>query len=213
MRSLPTTKRFVTMAGNIGAGKTTGAKLIADTFGFELYEEPVIDNRFLASYYRDMRRWSFTLQLEFLIKRVQHHQVISRSDSSCIQDRSLYEDPEVFAKYLHGLGHMEARELDLYFEYFDRLHRDLAPPDKIICFLVPNAATLLGRVRTRGREAERDMKASFLEGLNGYYTAFPSICEEKYGREVLRVDVSDIDIRSGEGRELLLDQVEDFLRH
>lgn len=212
-RRVPHKKLFVAMAGNIGAGKTTGAKLIAEHFGFELYEEPVIDNRFLAAYYRDMRRWSFTLQLEFLIKRAQHHQLISRADSSCIQDRTLYEDPEVFAKYLHGLGHMEDRELDLYFEYFDRLHRDLHPPDKVVCFMVPDAATLLERVRTRGREAERDIKSSFLEGLNGYYAAFPSIIDEKYGLEVLRVDVSRTDIRSGQGREQLLEQVEDFLNH
>lgn len=212
-RSVPNRKLFVAMAGNIGAGKTTGAQLISEEFGFELYEEPVIDNRFLTAYYKDMRRWSFTLQLEFLIKRVQHHQLISRTETSCIQDRSLYEDPEVFAKYLHGLGHMERRELDLYFEYFDRLHLDLHPPDKVICFVVPDADKLLARVRTRGREAERDIKSSFLEGLNGYYTAFPSICEEKYGLEVLRVDVSDIDIRSGVGKEELLDRVGDFLSH
>lgn len=209
----PSQKLFVAMAGNIGAGKTTGAKLISETFGFELYEEPVIDNRFLGSYYRDMKRWSFTLQLEFLIKRVQHHQLISRHAESCIQDRTLYEDPEVFAKYLHGLGHMEDRELDLYFEYFDRLHRDLSRPDKVICFVVPDASTLLARVRTRGREAERDMASTFLEGLNGYYSAFPAICEQKYGLEVLKVDVSRVDIRSGEGKEMLLEKVHDFLHH
>ena len=102
-------KLFVAMAGNIGAGKTTAAKLLSQHFGFELFDEPVVDNRFLADYYRDMRRWSFTLQLEFLIKRVQHHELIHRVPKSCIQDRTLYEDPEVFAKYLHGLGNMTDR--------------------------------------------------------------------------------------------------------
>src|SRR5688572_1383009 len=105
----PTEKKFVAMAGNIGCGKTTAAKLLSQTFGFELFDEPVIDNRFLADYYRDMSRWSFTLQLEFSIKRVQHHELISRVPKSCIQDRTLYEDPEIFAKYLNGLGYMDAR--------------------------------------------------------------------------------------------------------
>ena len=206
-------KLFVAMAGNIGAGKTTAAKMISQHFGFELFDEPVIDNRFLADYYRDMKRWSFTLQLEFLIKRVQHHELISTVDKSCIQDRTLYEDPEIFAKYLHGLGHMEDRELELYFDYFHRLQRDLHRPDKVICFVVPEVDTLLARIRKRGRQEESGMTTRFLEGLNGYYTAFPSICQEKYGLEVLRVDVSDLDIRAGDGRAEFLARVEDFFTH
>ena len=102
----PKQKRFVALAGNIGAGKTTAAKLISQTLGFELFDEPVIDNRFLKDYYADMRRWSFTLQLEFLIRRIEHHELIHTVRKSCVQDCTLYEDPEIFAKYLHGLGHM-----------------------------------------------------------------------------------------------------------
>jgi deoxyadenosine/deoxycytidine kinase len=209
---LPSQKLFVAMAGNIGAGKTTAAKLLSQTFGLELFEEPVIDNRFLASYYERMERWSFTLQLEFLIKRVQHHELIHTVNDSCIQDRTLYEDPEVFAKYLHGLGHMEDRELELYFEYFHRLNRDLHRPDKVICFTA-HVDSLLGRIHKRGRAEEQSIDDEFLQGLNGYYSAFPSICEKKYGLEVLRVDVTDRDIRTGEGREVFLDQVHDFLHH
>src|SRR5690606_14426238 len=108
------------------------------------------------------------------------HELISRVPKSSIQDRTLYEDPEVFAKYLHGLGHMEARELDLYFEYFQRLHRELHRPDKVICFTA-HVEKLLERIKTRGRAEESAIKSAFLEGLNGYYSAFPSICESKYG--------------------------------
>jgi deoxyadenosine/deoxycytidine kinase len=204
-------KLFVAMAGNIGAGKTTAAKMLAQHFGFELFDEPVVDNRFLADYYRDMKRWSFTLQLEFLIKRVQHHELIHRVPKSCIQDRTLYEDPEVFAKYLHGLGYMTNTELDLYFEYFERLTRGLHQPDKVICFVVPNVATLMDRIRTRGRAEESTMASSFLEGLNGYYSAFPTMVAQKYGADVLKVDVSNIDIRAGQGRERFLADVEAFL--
>ena len=108
-------KLFITMAGNIGCGKTTAAKLLSQHFGFELFDEPVIDNRFLREYYSDMKRWSLTLQMEFLIRRVEHHELIFTVPKSCVQDRSLYEDPEIFAKYLHGLGHMTDNELNLYF--------------------------------------------------------------------------------------------------
>ena len=204
-------KLFVAMAGNIGAGKTTAAKMISVAFGYELFDEPVVDNRVLARYYADMKRWSFTLQLEFLIKRVQHHELIHKVPKSCIQDRTLYEDPEVFAKYLHGLGHMSDEELDLYHEYFARLNAALHKPDKTICFVVPKVDTLIERIKMRGRAEEKDIPPSFLEGLNGYYTAFPSILEQKYGVDVLRVDVSQSDIRQGEGMARFLEEVSGFL--
>jgi deoxyadenosine/deoxycytidine kinase len=209
---MTTPKLFVAMAGNIGAGKTTAAKLVSQQLGYELFDEPVVDNRFLADYYKDMRRWSFTLQLEFLIKRVQHHELIHRVPKSCIQDRTLYEDPEVFAKYLHGLGNMSNNELDLYHEYFERLSRGLHQPDKVICFVVPEVETLLERIQTRGRAEEKDMPRSFLEGLNGYYTAFPSILQSKYGIDVWKVDATQRDIREGAGREQFLDELQAFLR-
>lgn len=209
----PNQKMFVALSGNIGAGKTTAAKLISQTFGFELFDEPVLDNRFLADYYSDMARWSFTLQLEFLIKRTQHHEIISRVEKSCIQDRTLYEDPEIFAKYLHGLGHMTDNELDLYFDYFDRLQRDIERPSKVIHLNVDKVDTLLNRIKNRGRAEEADMQSAFLSGLNGYYAAFPAVCETKYGLEVLRIDVESVDIRSGEGKHHLLSQVHDFLHH
>ncbi len=208
---LPRTKKFVAMAGNIGAGKTTAAKLISQALGFELFDEPVIDNRFLKDYYAQMRRWSFTLQLEFLIKRVEHHELIHTVGKSCIQDRTLYEDPEIFAKYLHGLGNMTDAELDLYFDYFKRLTRGIAQPDKVICFDVPSIDVLVNRIRTRGREEERGIEASFLRGLNGYYSSFPQVMKNKYGIDCLTLDVTTLDIRDGRGRDEFLDQVTTFL--
>ncbi len=204
-------KRFVALAGNIGAGKTTAAKLISQKLGFELFDEPVIDNRFLRDYYADMRRWSFTLQLEFLIRRVEHHELIHKVPKSCVQDRTLYEDPEIFAKYLHGLGNMSNAELDLYFEYFQRLSRQIAPPDKVICFDVGDVGVLLDRIRTRGREEEKGIKSQFLRGLNGYYASFPQVLQGKYGIDCLTLDVTALDIRTGRGRDEFLDRVTTFL--
>jgi len=200
------------MAGNIGAGKTTAAKMVSQQFGFELFDEPVIDNRFLKAYYQDMRRWSFTLQLEFLIRRVEHHELIHRVPKSCIQDRTLYEDPEIFAKYLHGLGNLNDQELELYFDYFKRLTRQVAQPDKVICFDVPKVDVLLQRIKTRGREEEKGIRSDFLRGLNGYYATFPLVLSGKYGVDVLTFDVTHLDIRSGKGRAEFLDQVSTFLK-
>ncbi len=203
-------KLFVSMAGNIGAGKTTAAKLISQRFGYELFDEPVIDNRFLASYYADMPRWSFTLQLEFLIRRAEHHDIIQRVPKNCIQDRTLLEDPEVFAKYLHGLGYMTDSELSLYFEYFHRINKDLIKPDKIIFLKVQDETTLQNRIQGRGRVEEKNLPISFLEGLSGYYRSMPSICQTKYGIDTLTVDVTLLDIRNS-GQEQFLDLVSTFL--
>jgi len=199
------------MAGNIGSGKTTAAKLLSQHFGYELFDEPVIDNRFLKDYYRDMRRWSFTLQLEFLIRRIEHHELIQKVKKSCIQDRTLHEDPEIFAKYLHGLGKLSDAELDLYFEYFQRLGRGVTPPDQVICFDVPKVEVLLQRIKRRGREEERGITADFLRGLSGYYATFPLVLSGKYGIDVLTIDVTELDIRTGPGKAQFLDAVSTFL--
>jgi deoxyadenosine/deoxycytidine kinase len=204
-------KRFLAMAGNIGAGKTTAAKLVSRKLGYELFDEPVIDNRFLKDYYADMKRWSFTLQLEFLLRRVEHHELIHTVGKSCVQDRTLYEDPEIFAKYLHGLGHMDNRELELYYEYFDRLNANLPRPDHVIYFSVPDVEVLLGRIQTRGRKEESGIGQDFLRGLNGYYQALPSILKSKYGIDTLTIDASQIDIRTQTGRDELLDRVTTFV--
>lgn len=210
-RRLARAKQFVALSGNIGAGKTTAAKMLSQSFGFELFDEPVIDNRFLRDYYADMKRWSFTLQLEFLIRRVEHHELIHSVKKSCVQDRTLYEDPEIFAKYLHGLGHMTDAELDLYYEYFQRLSRHIVRPDKVICFEVGSEDVLLERIRTRGRQEEKGIQKQFLRGLNGYYASFPQVLKEKYGVDCLVMDVSTQDIRRGRGREEFLDRVSGFL--
>jgi len=211
-RARLTPKYFLAMAGNIGAGKTTAAKLISQRLGYELFDEPVIDNRFLKDYYGAMGRWSFTLQLEFLIRRVEHHELIHTVRKSCVQDRTLYEDPEIFAKYLHGLGHMDNRELELYYEYFERLNRNLSKPDKIICFEVPDVEVLLKRIRERGRVEERGISHTFLRGLNGYYLTFPQVVQQKYGIPCLTLDVTAMDIRTRPMRDEFLDRVNTFLK-
>jgi deoxyadenosine/deoxycytidine kinase len=205
-------KQFVALAGNIGSGKTTAAKLISTRFGYELFDEPVIDNRFLRDYYGDMKRWSFTLQLEFLMKRAQHHELIRTVPKSSIQDRTLIEDPEIFAKYLHGLGHMDDRELDLYLEYFQRLNRDLHQPEKVIFLSVKESEVLLKRIRERARKEEAGLQREFLDGLGAYYSTFPQVAARKYKLDVMTLDVTTIDIRTAQGKEEFLDRVSAFLK-
>ena len=205
-------KVFIALAGNIGCGKTTAAKIISQQLGFELFDEPVIDNRFLRQYYANMKRWSMTLQMEFLIRHVEHHELIETVPKSCVQDRSLYEDPEIFAKYLHGLGKMTDNELNLYFEYFERLNRKLPKPDLINYLQVDNVDILFKRIRKRGRKEEMGIEKSFLEGLGGYYVSFPQIIKNKYGVDVISFNVTETDIRKQEGRKMFLDTVKRKLK-
>ena len=202
---------FIALAGNIGAGKTTAAQAIATDLGHELYREPVVENRFLASYYKDMKRWSFTLQMEFLIKRIEHMSDIGRSRAGGVQDRSLIEDPEVFAKYLHGLGNMNDEELALYYDYFQRLNADVRQPDALILLHTPDVNVLMRRIASRGREEESGITANFLRGLNAYYDNFAEVARTKYGLRVLTFDVTDADIREGADREAFLAQVRAFI--
>lgn len=206
-----TTRLFVALAGNIGAGKSTASKIIARHFGFEVFHEPVVENRFLKNYYADMKRWSFTLQMEFLLKRLEHHGHIDRMNSGCVQDRTLIEDPEVFAKYLHGLGHMTDAELDLYFDYFRRFNENVRQPDKVILLHTPNVNVLLRRIAERGREEERGIGNEFLRGLNAYYDAFEQVARQKYDMDVLTIDVTDLDFREGAERVQFLEQIQEFL--
>ncbi|MEE8408344.1 MAG: deoxynucleoside kinase, partial [Myxococcota bacterium] len=130
----------------------------------------------------------------FLIKRVTHHELIETVSKSCIQDRTLIEDSEIFAKYLHGLGHMTNDEFELYLEYFDRLNKYVRQPEKIIYLQCHDLETLLKRIRTRGRKEEEGIADEFLMGLNGYYAALPQILRSKYSIQVMTFDVTHFDV-------------------
>jgi deoxyadenosine/deoxycytidine kinase len=202
---------FVALAGNIGVGKTTVTNLIAETFGYRRLLEPVVDNRFLSSYYEDMERWSFTLQMEFLLRRIEHHHQVDIGDHNYIQDRTLLEDPEIFAKYLHGLGNMNDNELDLYFDYCRMLIPTVRQPDRIIFLECSDVNILLRRIAERGRPEERGITAQFLRGLAHYYGTFSEVCQRKYDIPTLTIDVSQIDVRKDSGREAFLAKLRPFL--
>lgn len=208
----PGLHQFISIAGNIGAGKSTAATLIARKLGLTALYEPVVNNRFLLDYYADMKRWSFTLQLEFLIRRVEHHEQSERLGRGVIQDRTLYEDPEVFARFLHGRGCMDDRELALYHEYFDRLHASLPRPDKVLYLEVSEVPVLLSRIHERNRPGEGGIDGSFLSSLDMHYRALPETLLQKYGIPTLKVDVSRLDIRKKQGRDAFLEQVQAFLK-
>jgi deoxyadenosine/deoxycytidine kinase len=176
---------FIGVAGNIGVGKTTLTRELAQELGWKAYFEPVIENPYLDDFYNDMRRWAFHLQIYFLSKRFQSQLEINQSTSSCIQDRTIYEDVEIFAYTLHQQGSMDDRDYENYRDFFAMMTDHLRPPDLII-YLRADVDTLLQRIASRGRDCEKTIKREYLESLNQAYEHWASS-----GRKITRFAVLD----------------------
>ncbi len=159
---------FVGIAGNIGVGKTTLTKIIAERFQWKPYFESVIDNPYLEDFYADMRRWSFNLQIYFLSKRFQTHKRMVEGDFSSVQDRTIYEDVEIFAYNLHEMGNMSDRDYENYRELFKIMTSYLKKPDLIV-YIKASTDTLISRIRKRGRDYERSISPEYLHQLNVAY--------------------------------------------
>ena len=159
---------FVGVAGNIGVGKTTFTKNIAKHFGWEAFFESVVDNPYLSDFYDNMKRWSFNLQIYFLHHRFQTHIEMSNTQTGAIQDRTIYEDVEIFAKNLHKLKFMSERDWDTYQHLFENMTSFLRKPDVII-YLKATTDTLLTRIKNRSRDFESDIDPEYLHTLNISY--------------------------------------------
>jgi deoxyadenosine/deoxycytidine kinase len=161
-------KQFIAIAGNVGVGKSTLTRLLATRLGWEPFMEAVDDNPYLADFYQDMARWSFHSQIYFLSRRLRHHRALLDHPNSVVQDRSVYEDAEVFARNLYVQGAMGERDYGSYRELYEVLISFLPPPDLVV-YLRASVPTLLQRIARRGRDFERDIAPDYLEQLNRLY--------------------------------------------
>jgi len=161
-------KVFVAVAGNIGSGKSSLTTMLSKHYGWKSFYESVEDNPYLADFYGDMNRWSFNLQVYFLSKRFNDHKRIVEGTVDVIQDRSIYEDAEIFAKNLHDIGKMDDRDYTNYVELYKVMMQYLQPPDLLI-FLVARIDTLLKQIARRGRNYEQSIPRDYLEQLSGLY--------------------------------------------
>lgn len=182
---------FVAIAGNIGAGKSTLTGMLSDAFGWEPFYEANAENPYLADFYKDMERWSFHSQVFFLGKRLEHHHQLIQHPGSVVQDRTVYEDAEIFARNLYEQGNMSARDYDAYRRLYEAISAFLPPPDLMI-YLEANVETLMRHIERRGRDYEKNMSPEYLARLNRLYN-------EWIGRwkasEVLRVKIDGIDFQ------------------
>lgn len=161
-------KKFIAIAGNIGSGKSSLTTMLSRKFDWTPYYESVEDNPYLADFYGDMKRWSFHLQVYFLSHRFQTHKKIVESGASVIQDRSIYEDAEIFARNLHAIGNMDTRDYENYVALYKVMTDYLKPPDLMV-YLRANVGTLMAQITKRGRSYEQSISRAYLEQLNSHY--------------------------------------------
>lgn len=197
-------KYFVSIAGNIGSGKSSLTRLISKKLGWTPYYESVQNNPYLRDFYGNMKRWSFQLQVYFLSHRFRIHKQILGSKKSVIQDRSIYEDVEIFARNLYLMGRMEARDYRNYRSLFFEMMDYLKPPDLVV-YLKANVNTLLKQISSRGREFEKGIEKAYLERLNRSYGQW--ISNYKLGK-VITIDTSSIDfVNNKQHFDIILDKI------
>ncbi len=198
------TKFYVAIAGNIGVGKSTLTEKLSRELHWEPFYEAVNDNPYLADFYRDMRAWSFHSQVYFLSRRLQHHHELNQRPGSVVQDRTVYEDAEVFARNLYQQGLMAPRD---YYSYHDlyAVVSNLLPPPTLVVYLRASVETLLHRIALRGRPYERSIAPEYLEQLNTLYEGWVGafrLCP------VLTISVDELDfVQSDAHMHTIIDQV------
>jgi len=158
----------IAIAGNIGSGKTTLTGLLARHFGWNPHYEDVESNPYLHSFYEDMQRWSFNLQIYFLNSRFRQIVEIRQSGKTVVQDRTIYEDAYIFAPNLHAMNLMSTRDFDNYLSLFELMSSFIQPPDLLI-YLRASVPTLVRQIQMRGREYEESIRLDYLKSLNERY--------------------------------------------
>ena len=159
---------FIGVAGNIGVGKTTFTKIVSEHYSWKPIYESVIDNPYLSDFYSDMSTWSFNLQIYFLNHRFSSQLELNSINNGFIQDRTIYEDVEIFAKNLYKLGFMSKRDWQTYSNLFANMVQFLKKPDLII-YLKAETDTLISRINNRNRNFEKEIDIEYLHSLNIAY--------------------------------------------
>jgi deoxyadenosine/deoxycytidine kinase len=201
-------KKFVAIAGNIGVGKSTLVRMLCQQMGWDPFYEPVTENPYLSDFYQNMSAWSFHSQVFFLAHRLRSHFQLAQHANSVVQDRSVYEDAEIFAQNLYQQGHITDRDYQTYRALYETAVQFLPPPDLVI-YLRASVPTLLKRISNRGRDYERTISAEYLDSLNKLYESWIdnfTLCP------VLAVPADDLDYVAHTGHlRLIISKVGDKL--
>jgi deoxyadenosine/deoxycytidine kinase len=202
-------KKYIVVAGNIGVGKSKLTRMLAERLGWEPYLEPSEANPYLADFYADMPRWSFQSQIFFLSRRLRHQRQIMQRPTTVLQDRSVYEDAEIFARNLFIQAQMSERDYRCYRELYEVLIEFVPPPDLVV-YLRADVETLLKRIALRGRDYERQIPHAYLARLNELYDAWTSsfsLCP------MLTVPAFDLDfVQNPHHLDLIVSRIQDKLQ-
>jgi len=201
-------KKFVAVAGNIGVGKSTLVSMLCDRLDWQPFYEPVSENPYLADFYANMSAWAFHSQVFFLTRRLRIHYELSQHPGSVVQDRSLYEDAEIFAQNLYLQSFMQERDYLSYRELYETAVQLLPPPDLMI-YVRGSVPTLMDRISKRGRDYERTITSEYLQSLNDLYETWISnfvLCP------VLTIPADDMDYVAHSGHlNLIIEKVDEKL--
>lgn len=195
--------KHIAIAGNIGAGKTTLTELLSKHYGWIPEYEKVDNNPYLNDFYEDMHRWAFNLQVFFLNSRFEQIVKIRQAGNTVIQDRTIFEDAEIFAPNLHAMGLMSLRDYNNYRSIFNLMSGLVQAPDLII-YLRANVPTLVSHIQKRGRDYETSIRLDYLLQLNERYEAWAS----NYTGKLLIIDIEKINITTPEGLSIVIDRIE-----
>lgn len=199
---------FITIAGNIGVGKSTLTTMLAHQLGWKPFLEGEANNPYLPQFYEDMPRWSFHSQIFFLSQRLQQHKQLLENDGSVLQDRSVYEDAEIFARNLFVQGHMSQQDWQTYYLLYQTLSQLLRPPDLVV-YLKASVPTLQRRIAQRGRHYEQAIAESYLNRLNELYDQWIAgfkLCP------VLTVNSDNLDyVQNDEHLQLIIERIQERL--
>jgi len=193
----------IAIAGNIGSGKTTLTKLLAKHFGWTPHYEDLDTNPYLNSFYEDMQRWSFNLQIYFLNSRFRQVVEIRRSGTTVVQDRTMYEDAHIFAPNLHSMNLMSTRDYENYTSLFDLMSSFIQAPDLLI-YLRASVPTLVNQIQKRGRDYENAIRLDYLKGLNERYENWISTYD--LGKLMI-IEVDNMNIENPEHLSNVIDRI------
>lgn len=197
----------IAVSGNIGSGKTTLTRLLSKHFGWRPHFEDVDNNPYLNSFYEDMQRWSFNLQIYFLNSRFRQVQDIRKSGDTVVQDRTIYEDAYIFATNLYEMGLMETRDFKNYRDLFELMSSFLQPPDLLI-YLRASVPTLVRQIQKRNRDYEQTIRLDYLQALNKYYEEW--IANYDLGK-LLIIDSDNIELDNPDDLSHIIDNINSSL--
>lgn len=183
--------RFIAIAGNMGVGKTTLTQMLDQRFGWKTYYEPQALNPYIEDFYKDMKRWAYHSQIYFLTQRFKDHISIQQGNTTCLQDRTIYEDAEIFATNLYLRELMPERDYQSYWNLYKAMVQSLRQPDLVV-YLKASTWTLISRIRKRGRDYEKDIDREYLAQLNIGYEKWIKKISDSWN--VLVVDTDDFNI-------------------